>query len=116
MHYLFETVRIQIHIKQLDPDQYQIEKQDPDPYQSFWSCIAVHVSMFLYKTSSPASNTFLHAEQSIYLYPTVNNNPIPTTYLSMSSLLYCNFPICKSKPFYSFVGGGVVVGSLMYIF
>jgi hypothetical protein len=39
--YLFETVRIRIHIKQSDPDQienqdmdrYQSEKQDLDPYQ-----------------------------------------------------------------------------------
>ena len=30
---VFETVRIRIHIKQLDPDPYQNEKQDPDPYQ-----------------------------------------------------------------------------------
>jgi hypothetical protein len=34
--YLFETVRIHICIKQLDPDLYQIDEQDPDPdpYQS----------------------------------------------------------------------------------
>jgi hypothetical protein len=30
VHYLFETVRIRIRIKHLDP--YQSEKQDPDPY------------------------------------------------------------------------------------
>ncbi len=36
VHYLFETLRIwiRIRIKQLDLDQYQIEKQDPYPYQS----------------------------------------------------------------------------------
>ncbi len=36
VHYLFETVRIriQISIKQSDPDPYKIEKQDPDPYRS----------------------------------------------------------------------------------
>jgi hypothetical protein len=36
VHYLFETVRIRIRIKQSDPDPYQIEKQDTDkdPYQS----------------------------------------------------------------------------------
>ncbi len=33
-HYFFETVRIQIRIKQSDPDLYQIEKLYPDPYQS----------------------------------------------------------------------------------
>jgi hypothetical protein len=35
VHYLFETVRIRnrIRIKQPDPAQYQIEKQDPDWYQ-----------------------------------------------------------------------------------
>ncbi len=35
-HYLFKTVRIQIRIKQSDPDPYQIEKQDTDidPYQN----------------------------------------------------------------------------------
>ncbi len=32
LYNLFETVRLRIHIKQLDP--YQIEKQDPNPYQS----------------------------------------------------------------------------------
>ncbi len=32
LHYLFETVKIQI--KQLDPDLVQIEKHDPDQYQS----------------------------------------------------------------------------------
>jgi hypothetical protein len=31
VHYLFKTVRIQIRTKQSDP--YQIEKQEPDPYQ-----------------------------------------------------------------------------------
>ncbi len=34
IHYLFETVRTRIRIKQPDPDPYQIGKQDPDPYQS----------------------------------------------------------------------------------
>ncbi len=36
VYYLCEMVRIQIRIKQLDPDLYHIEKQDPDtdPYQS----------------------------------------------------------------------------------
>ncbi len=32
VHYLFETLRIQIRFKQ--PDPYQIEKHDPDPDQS----------------------------------------------------------------------------------
>jgi hypothetical protein len=27
-------LRIQIHIKESDPDPYQSEKHDPDPYQS----------------------------------------------------------------------------------
>jgi hypothetical protein len=29
-----ETAKIQIYIKQSDPDPYQIENRDPDPYQS----------------------------------------------------------------------------------
>ncbi len=32
-HYLFETARIRIRIKQSDPDPFQSEKQDPDPYK-----------------------------------------------------------------------------------
>ncbi len=34
VHYLFKTVGIRTHIKQSDPDPYQIGKQDPDTYQS----------------------------------------------------------------------------------
>jgi hypothetical protein len=34
VHYLLETLRIRIRIKQSDPGPYQIEKQDPDPYRS----------------------------------------------------------------------------------
>jgi hypothetical protein len=33
VHFLFETARIRIRIKQSDPDPYQIGKQDPVPYQ-----------------------------------------------------------------------------------
>ncbi len=34
VHYLFELVRIQIRIKQSDPDSYRIEKHNRYPYQS----------------------------------------------------------------------------------
>jgi hypothetical protein len=35
-HYLFETIRIRIRIKQSDADPYQMEKQDPDLYKNVW--------------------------------------------------------------------------------